>query len=100
MVLYHPERDISLAVHDDDFTLCAFGKDLKWIRELMESWFPIKVRAALGMDNGDDKEVTILGREVKWTEEGIEYEADPRHRKKILDYFGFEEGAKPLTHNG
>ena len=44
--------------------------------------------------------MTILGREVRWTKEGIEYEADPRHRKNVLEYFGFEEGAKPLTHNG
>ena len=97
---YHRGRDISLAVHGDDFTFCAFDKDLKWIEGLMESWFPIKVRAKLGMDKGDDKSVTILGREVRWTGEGIEYEADPRHRKNILDYFGFEEGAKPLSHNG
>ena len=44
--------------------------------------------------------MTNLGRTVKWTEEGIEYEADPRHRENVLDYFGLEAGGKPLSHNG
>ena len=60
-----------------------------WIRDLMASWLDIKVRAMLGMDPGDDKEVVILGRIGRWTKGGIEYEADPKHRRSILEYFGF-----------
>ena len=48
VVSYHPSRDISCVVHGDDFTLCACEEDLFWIRELMKSWFEIKVRAVLG----------------------------------------------------
>eukprot|EP00973_Karenia_brevis_P041928 5803671-Karenia_brevis.AAC.1 len=59
-------------------------EDLEWVKGLMKSWFEIKVRAVLGPDSKDDKEVTILGRIVRWVEEGIEYEADPKHRKIIL----------------
>ena len=44
--------------------------------------------------------MTILGRVVKWTEEGIEYEADPRHRRALLERFGLTERCKALTHNG
>eukprot|EP00973_Karenia_brevis_P018805 2576858-Karenia_brevis.AAC.1 len=65
----------------------------------MKSWFEIKARAILGPEEGDDKEVTILGRLVRWTEEGIEYEADPKHRKIVMDYFGFNEKTKPLGMN-
>eukprot|EP00973_Karenia_brevis_P071705 9963982-Karenia_brevis.AAC.1 len=61
----------------------------------MESWFEIKVRAVLGPEEKDDKEVTILGRFVRWTDEGIEYEADPKHRSIILEYLGFNSKAKP-----
>eukprot|EP00973_Karenia_brevis_P029714 4099760-Karenia_brevis.AAC.1 len=61
----------------------------------MESWFEIKVRAVFGPEEKDDKEVTILGRLVRWTLEGIEYEADPEHRTIILEYFGFNEKTKP-----
>eukprot|EP00973_Karenia_brevis_P045183 6258558-Karenia_brevis.AAC.1 len=66
----------------------------------MESWCEIKVRAVLGPEEEDDKEVTILGRLVRWTPEGIEYEADPKHRIIMLDYFGFNEKTKPSMMNG
>eukprot|EP00973_Karenia_brevis_P088374 12254077-Karenia_brevis.AAC.1 len=66
----------------------------------MESWFEIKVRAVLGPEPKDDKEVTILGRIVRWKEEGIEYEADPKHRRIILEYFGFDNKTKPCMMNG
>eukprot|EP00973_Karenia_brevis_P079669 11054232-Karenia_brevis.AAC.1 len=66
----------------------------------MESWFEIKVRAVLGPEPIDDKEVTILGRIVRWREEGIEYEADPKHRKIILECFGFNTSTKPCMMTG
>ena len=48
VVFYHKERDISMAVHGDDFTLTGLEEDLFWMRDLMKSWFEIKVRAMLG----------------------------------------------------
>ena len=30
----------------------------------------------------------------------VEFEADPRHRKALMDHFGFEEGAKGAAVNG
>ena len=48
----------------------------------------IKVRGRLGPEEGDDKEVTIIGRTVKWKDWGIEYAADPRHRNEVMKYFG------------
>eukprot|EP00973_Karenia_brevis_P080343 11145583-Karenia_brevis.AAC.1 len=62
-------------------------EDLMWIKDLMKEWFEVKVRAILGPDLKDDEEVTILGRVLRWVEEGIEYEADPKHRKIIMEYF-------------
>ena len=41
-----------------------------------------------------------MGRRVKWTESGMEYEVDPKHGGVILECFGFEEGSRPLTQNG
>ena len=45
----------------------------------------------MGPDKTDDKEVVILGRIVRWREWGIEFEAHPRHRKVLVDYFGFTD---------
>ena len=100
VVFYHVERDLSVAVHGDDFTFCGLEEDLLWVRDLMASWFDIKIRAMLGIDEKDDKEVVILGRIVRITEQGIEYEADPKHRRLILEHFGFDDGSRLLSHNG
>ena len=53
----------------------------------MASWFDIKLRAILGDEPNDSKEVVILGRVVRWTNLGLEYEADPKHRKLVLEAF-------------
>ena len=67
----------------------------------MESGFEIKVRAILGNDAGDDKEVILLGRLLRWTKMGIAYEADPKHRRVILEEFGMDSNTtRPLTVNG
>ena len=73
---------------------------MKRIAKLMGGWFEIKVRGMLGPEIGDDKEIVILGRTVRWTEEGIEYEADKKHRKAMMEHFGFEEGVKGAMVNG
>eukprot|EP00973_Karenia_brevis_P067937 9450824-Karenia_brevis.AAC.1 len=84
-----------MCIRDSDFTFCGLDGDLKWIRSHMKSWFEVKVRAVLGPEEKDGKEVTILGRVVRWTDKGIEYEAGPKHRRIILEYFRFDEKAKP-----
>eukprot|EP00973_Karenia_brevis_P082908 11496136-Karenia_brevis.AAC.2 len=55
VVFYHRERNISLAVHGDDFTCCGLDKNLRWARSHMESWYEIKVSAILGPQERDDK---------------------------------------------
>ena len=55
---------MSCAVHGDDFTFCGEPGDLDWITVKMKEWFEIKVRATLGSDPGDDKEVAILGGQL------------------------------------
>ena len=87
VVFYHEERDIACGVHGHDFTLVGCAEDLLWRKDLMTSWLEIKVRALMGPDPSDDKEVTILGRSVRWTADGIEYEADPKHRRMLMEHF-------------
>ena len=38
----------------------------------------------MGSAADEVKEMTILGRRVSWTEEGIKYEADEKHRAEVL----------------
>ena len=54
------------------------------------------MRAVLGPEPTDDGEVSILNRIVRWSEDCLLYEADPRHVEKLLRDMGMED-CKPLT---
>ena len=58
VICYHAERDLLMAVHVDGFTLCNLEEDLWWMADLMGKWLDINVRAVMGSDPWDDKEVT------------------------------------------
>jgi hypothetical protein len=92
--------DVSCLVHGDDFTFVGERAALDFVEGNMKSWYELKVKARLGDEDGDDKETDILGRTVRCTKEGFEYEADPKHREMILEAFGLEEGSKGLSVNG
>eukprot|EP00973_Karenia_brevis_P005991 815404-Karenia_brevis.AAC.1 len=100
VVFYHKERDISLVVHGDGFTFCGLEEDLMWVRGLMESWFEIKVRAVLGPELKDDKEVSILGRMVRWREGGLSMRLAPNTERSFWSIFGFNSSTKPCMMNG
>ena len=86
-----------MAVHGDDFALCGLEDDLSLIVGDMKSWFKVEIQAMMGADEGDDKEVMILGRIVRWTNSGIEFEADKQHHEILLSKFGLERGSKGLV---
>ena len=100
VVFHHAEKDVTIVCHGDDFTIVGEEWDLEWIRGKMSEWFELKVRAVLGPDAKDDKETIILGRTVRWTESGVEFEADPRHRQILAEYFGFTEESAAAAFNG
>jgi hypothetical protein len=56
---------------------------------LQKVWL-VKVRATLGPDPEDDKEVSILNRVIRWSHSSLLYEADPRHVEKLLRDAGLE----------
>ena len=100
VVSYHAENDISCVCHGDDFAFEGGGPELLWITEKMKSWFEMKARALLGPEEGDDEHVVILGRHVRWIADGIEYEADPKHRKFIMEHSDFDDESSHLVFNG
>jgi hypothetical protein len=44
--------------------------------------------------------VSLLGRILKWRSWGVECQADPKHRRLIIEALGFNEKTKALTTNG
>ena len=100
VVFYNEERDLTCVCHGDDFTCVGEEEELNWLATEMKKWFELKVRGVLGPEAKDDKEVVILGRTVRWKEWGIEFEADPRHRKVLVEHFGFDSESAAAATNG
>jgi hypothetical protein len=66
----------------------------------MKKCFDLKVRGRLGPDEGDDKEIIILGRHLKWGPTGISIKADNKHAESIKKYCGIDEDSKGLGNPG
>ena len=70
---FHRSSDgTSVVVHGDDFVFEGYSDAFhEIVKKLSQRWI-IKVRATLGLEDGDDKEVSILNRIVRWNDQGIE----------------------------
>jgi len=94
-VFYDPVSQLRCVVHGDDFTFLGYEDELMKIKEHMQGWYQLKVRAVLGDDLYDDKETTILNRELRWCEDGsIEFEADRKHVKILKEEMNMNEMTK------
>ena len=80
----HPQRDIKLTVHGDDFLIVADAEQLRWIDEKLKENYETKTEF-FGPDLGMVREVSILNRTLRWKENMIEYEADSRHAQVIVE---------------
>ena len=81
----------------DDFTFSGKQADLLWIKSKMEESYELKMRAMLGDEFGDDKEITILNRRISWKEGCLHYEADTKHVDEILKYFNLNDESEILV---
>ena len=52
------------------------------------------MRAALGPEPGDDEEVRILNRVVRWERDRITYEADEKHVHTVTKGVGLQPDSK------
>jgi hypothetical protein len=97
-VVFHRESDdTSLVVHGDDFTFLGYPGSLQEILAQMKSWWDIKLRAIVGDERGDDQEVTILNRTLKWTGEALTLSADPKHVQEILKAFNLTQESRGIS---
>ena len=77
-------------VHGDDFVVVGMPIELARWRKSMEEKYELKVET-LGPGKEDKKEVRVLNRILRWTKEGIEYEADPRHVEIMLKQLNIQD---------
>ena len=90
VIFRHEEKDLLGVVHGDDFVFGGNDEDFKWLAKVLAAKFVIKVRAVQGPEDEDQKDEVLLGRFVKWRSWGIEWEADVKLRKLLLERFGLD----------
>ncbi len=74
----------------------ADKRDLLWLKERMEEEFELKT-TMIGWEPGMEREMKILNRIVRCTQEGVEYEADQRHAEIAIRQLDVEQGNSVLT---
>lgn len=82
-VFVHEGRRLKAYVHGDDFVVSGKKEDRRWLRLEMEKKYGLIVEA-FGPDKDECKEVRVLNMIFRWTKEGVQYEADPRHVEIML----------------
>ena len=94
-VYHHVTRDLKTIVHGDDFVTSGDREQAKWMEARLAKRFEIKSHI-IGRAATDLREHRILGRIVRATADGWEYEADPRHAEIIVREMRLEgaNGAK------
>ena len=77
-------------VHGDDFVGVGRPAELSRIRAALEDKYKLKVEVLSG-DKSDVQEVKILNKIVRWTNKGVELEADPRHAEIVVRELGLRD---------
>ena len=77
-MLRHKERHLVCSAHGDDFTVSSPCSSLDWLKAVMKNKYELTVGGRLGPGPKDNKETSVLNRIIRWTPNGIQYEADPR----------------------
>eukprot|EP00973_Karenia_brevis_P075868 10540854-Karenia_brevis.AAC.1 len=95
-IFWHADRDIIVMVHGDDFISTGKGEDLQWMRKRIEKEYEISTEI-IGPEIGDKKQAKVLNRTMTYTNNGIEYEPDPRHAEIIVKELGLEQCNTVLT---
>ena len=83
-------------MHGDDFTTAGPKSGLDKFVEMLKEKYELKEAARLGPGPEDDKEARVLNRIIRWTDYGLEYEADPRQGEKLVEELGLQ-GANGVT---
>ena len=96
----HKARSIATSVHGDDFTSAGPKAELDWLQSQLESKYELRLGGRLGPGDQDAKEILVLNRAIRWTEQGLEYEADPRQGERLLEGFELAGECKSVAKPG
>ena len=84
---------VSVVIHGDDFTALGPREGLVAYEKALAKHSELKIRGRLGLAADCDGEVRVLNRVVRLDkEEGLKYEAGPRHVEMLVRAAGLEAG--------
>ena len=94
---HHPEKNIRTYVHGDDYVSTGKPSQFRWVREQFESRYIVKTQV-LGPNKGEQKQIKVFNRILTWKDDnGIDYEADPKHVEIIFKQLQFIEAKVATT---
>ena len=67
-----------------------------WCKKLFEAKFEITAKI-LGPEQGQESEIRVLNRIIRWEAAGVVYEPDQRHVEMIIRELGLESAGSVLT---
>ena len=83
-------------VHGDDFTCVGVDTSLDHMGEQCEKHVEVILKGKLGLEKRDLREMRVLNRIVRVSEDGLAYEPDPRHAELIVEKLQLQD-VNPLT---
>ena len=89
-VFYHPDRKLQIVSHVDDFLCAGDAADLRWLRSQLQESYEVD-SDVLGLRDGESTEGKFLGRMLRYTSAGIEWEADPKQVTSLIADVGMED---------
>ena len=98
-MFFHRERGIATSVHGDDFTSSGPKSSLDWLEMAMAKEYETTLGSRMGPGVDDPKEARCLNRAIRWTDDCIEYEADPRQVERLVAECGLT-GSKSVATPG
>ena len=70
-------RNMATSVHGDGFTTVGPKAELDWLETKLGSKYEFRTGGRFGPGRNYAKEILVFKRAIRWTETGLEYEADP-----------------------
>ena len=86
-VFKHVDRGLCVLVHGDVYFTSGNPDQLDWLENGLGEKYEIRTQR-IGNGQGRECEGKILNRIVRWTRNGYELEAEPRHAELIIKPLG------------
>ena len=87
-VFWHRERGLTCSVHGDDFATCGPKRALDWFESALQEEYEVSIAPRMGPGPQDAKEGRALNRVIRWLDDSISYEADPRQVERLVEECG------------